>query len=328
MDRRQANLLDYETQARVIVQLADVRVVMLGVLRKPPYFAVNTHARELLHPRGVEKWSEPTRSNARSPPPLEPTQTLASPSLPSPASPVTLPDSVAPSPNTRRRYPLRASRTRSPSQERRRGDNNNLRLSRTLTHESTASTAESTSSASRGIIGRLRRWTSGSNDVVERRSQPSPGPSSPPPVADNEVVGSLSPSWVTSAVTPNTSMPHNSTPNPAVPPAAPLPHPPLPRLQHPEPSGDHAQYPNYTPGGGDARWQIEGGLEEGGLTWVGPLLILAQLVPHGMVNASTVENAGDVFSQGHFVPFRWDDLVAIAPWMEERLTRRDNGLTD
>jgi hypothetical protein len=53
--------------------------------------------------------------------------------------------------------------------------------------------------------------------------------------------------------------------------------------------------------------------------------IVAQLVPYGMANASIVENVGEVFSQGHHVSFRWDDLVAVAPWMEERLTRRDDG---
>ncbi|KAG9118348.1 hypothetical protein FRC07_007171, partial [Ceratobasidium sp. 392] len=273
MDRRQADLLDYETQARVIVQLADIRVVMLGVLRKPPYFAVNTHARELLHPRGVEKWNEPARSKANGLLLLESAQTPTLYSSPSPATPMTFPESAVPSHSTRRRHPLRATRTRSPSQERRRGDGNNLRLSRTLTHESTVSTPESTSSVSRGIIGRLRRWTSGStNDVVER--QPSPGPSSPLPISTSETVGSPSPSWATSAATPNTSMPHNSTPNPTTSPEAPRSRPrsdTLPRLQHPEPSSDHARYPNYTPGGGDTRWRVEDGLEEGGLTWVGPI---------------------------------------------------------
>ncbi|KAG9118370.1 hypothetical protein FRC07_007140 [Ceratobasidium sp. 392] len=276
MDRRQADLLDYETQARVVVQLADVRVVMLGVLRKPPYFAINTHARELLHPRGAEKWSEAAPSKVNGLPVLEPARTPTSYSSPSPATPMTLPEPAAPSPSTRRRHPLRATRTRSPSQERRRGDGNNLRLSRTLTHESTISTPESSSSISQGIIGRLRRWTSGpTNDVVERRSQPSPGPSSPLPVVTSEAVGSPNPSWATSAATPNTSMPHNSTPNPIISPEAPRSRPrsdTLPRLQHPEPSSDHARYPNYTPGGGDARWRVEDGLEEGGLTWVGPIL--------------------------------------------------------
>ncbi|KAG8690307.1 hypothetical protein FRC08_010572, partial [Ceratobasidium sp. 394] len=184
--KRQANLLDYETQARVIVQLADVRVVMLGILRKPPYFAINTHARELLHPRGVEKSGEPTCPKAKAPVLSESPQCQAQLSFPSPNTPVPPPEPAAPPHSTRRRHPLRATRTRSPSQERRRADNNNLRLSRTLTHESAVSSAESTSSAGRGILNRIRRWTSGSNDGVGRRPQPSPGPSSPLPATINE----------------------------------------------------------------------------------------------------------------------------------------------
>ncbi|QRV78576.1 F-box-like protein [Ceratobasidium sp. AG-Ba] len=327
--KRQANLLDYETQARVILRLADIRVVMLGVLRKPPYFAINKHARELLHPQGVEKWDEETRPSVKELTTSGLSRPQTSFSLPSPAAPVSLAESTISPPDTRRHFPLRTSRTRSPSLERRRDTSNNLRLSRTLTHESAVSTAESTSSASRGLFNRLRRWTSGPND----RSQPEPGPSTLPSTTNNrnESAGPPSPSWTTSAHTPNTSMPHNSTPNPATSPDVSTRRPrsnTLPVLQHPEPSGGHALYPNYTPGGTDSRWHVEDGIEEGGLVWVGPVLILAQLIPHGTANASTVQNVGDVFSQGHHVSFRWDDLIAIAPWMEDRLIRRDNGLTE
>ena len=47
---------------------------------------------------------------------------------------------------------------------------------------------------------------------------------------------------------------------------------PYPKLRHPCPVPFFANYPNYTPGGGDRRWKDEGELEEGGLVWVGPIL--------------------------------------------------------
>ncbi|KAJ8515337.1 hypothetical protein ONZ45_g7215 [Pleurotus djamor] len=56
---------------------------------------------------------------------------------------------------------------------------------------------------------------------------------------------------------------------------------PYTRLVHPRPSPSHANYPFYTPGGGDKRWLGEGVGEEEGLQWVGGLMIVAQILgPH------------------------------------------------
>jgi hypothetical protein len=47
------------------------------------------------------------------------------------------------------------------------------------------------------------------------------------------------------------------------------------RLTHPFPASSHAEYPFYTPGGGDKRWLMSesGNLEEEGQQWVGGLML-------------------------------------------------------
>lgn len=260
---------------------------MLGVLGKLHHFAVNPHARDILHPPGVEKekgkWVEPTpvRPEDISLPQSPQNAETSYPPLP-PGVFVSASESPTQSSNVRRRIPLAHSRTRSPSRERMR--DTSLRLYRTLTNESGISPAASTSDGSHGIIGRIRRWTLGSNDTIER-SQPDPGPSNISPFHANAPISSPSPSWTTSAATPNTTLLLNSTPNPipAIEEAyVPQPHQTqLPRLQHPEPSMPHAEYPNYTPGGGDSRWHVRDGLEEGGLHWIGPVLYVTPFIYFG-----------------------------------------------
>jgi hypothetical protein len=44
------------------------------------------------------------------------------------------------------------------------------------------------------------------------------------------------------------------------------------RLTHPLPALSHANYPFYTPGGGDGRWRGSEEGEESGLRWVGGLM--------------------------------------------------------
>lgn len=45
------------------------------------------------------------------------------------------------------------------------------------------------------------------------------------------------------------------------------------RLTHPLPALSHAEYPFYTPGGGDKRWLVSGTVEEEGKQWVGGLML-------------------------------------------------------
>ncbi|KAH7930666.1 hypothetical protein BV22DRAFT_1101626 [Leucogyrophana mollusca] len=103
------------------------------------------------------------------------------------------------------------------------------------------------------------------------------------------------------------------------------------RLTHPLPSHSHRNYPFYTPGGGDKRWLGSGSFEEEGLDWVGGLMLTAQLVgPHtrdspagslALQDIDLVVGAG----RGQFASFTWQDLLVIAPWMEERITKFIDG---
>ncbi|KAG5728514.1 hypothetical protein E4T56_gene19539 [Termitomyces sp. T112] len=103
------------------------------------------------------------------------------------------------------------------------------------------------------------------------------------------------------------------------------------RPSYPLPAPSHANYPYHTPGGGDKRWLGEGEIEEEGLCWVGGLMIIAQLVgPH------THDLSGDWLplqdldlvvgpGRNQYASFTWMDLWAIAPWMEERITKKIQG---
>ncbi|KAG5648872.1 hypothetical protein DXG03_000221 [Asterophora parasitica] len=103
------------------------------------------------------------------------------------------------------------------------------------------------------------------------------------------------------------------------------------RLTHPLPARSHAEYPYYTSGGGDKRWLGEGEVEEEGLRWVGGLMLIAQIVgPH------THELSGDWLplqdldlvagpGRNQYASFTWEDLWAIAPWMEDRITKNIQG---
>ncbi|KAG6903413.1 hypothetical protein C0995_005436 [Termitomyces sp. Mi166 len=120
---------------------------------------------------------------------------------------------------------------------------------------------------------------------------------------------------------------HNSTPT----------HTYIPPLEtyvrplYPIPAPSHSNYPYYTPGGGDKRWLEESEIEEEGLRWVGGLMIVAQLVgPH------THDLSGDWLplqdldlvvgpGRNQYASFTWMDLWAIAPWMEDRITRKIQG---
>jgi len=45
-------------------------------------------------------------------------------------------------------------------------------------------------------------------------------------------------------------------------------------LTHPLPALSHAEYPFFTPGGGDKRWLISETVEEEGKQWVGGLMLV------------------------------------------------------
>ncbi|KAF4575138.1 hypothetical protein EYR36_006494 [Pleurotus pulmonarius] len=106
---------------------------------------------------------------------------------------------------------------------------------------------------------------------------------------------------------------------------------PYARLVHPRPNPSHANYPFYTPGGGDKRWLGSGEVEEEGLQWVGGMMIVAQLLgPHTHDGSSDWPPLQDLDlavgpGRSNYASFTWSDLAVVAPWMEERITNKISG---
>ncbi|KAI9574780.1 hypothetical protein HD554DRAFT_99870 [Boletus coccyginus] len=96
------------------------------------------------------------------------------------------------------------------------------------------------------------------------------------------------------------------------------------RLSRPMPSHTHGNYPMYTPGGGDQRWHPDALLGEG-MQWVGGLMVTVQLHPSDPHGSTGHELQGPGLFGGidhaQFASFTWHDFLAIAPWMEGRITR-------
>ncbi|KAJ7044591.1 hypothetical protein C8F04DRAFT_591275 [Mycena alexandri] len=102
-------------------------------------------------------------------------------------------------------------------------------------------------------------------------------------------------------------------------------------LKYPLPAQTHINYPFYTPGGGDKRWIISEDSEVG-LEWIGGLMIVAQILGQGINDVSTHDwpalQDGDLLvgpGRQQYVSLTWDDLWAIAPWLEEKITRQIDG---
>jgi hypothetical protein len=120
-------------------------------------------------------------------------------------------------------------------------------------------------------------------------------------------------------------------------------------LTYPLPSPSHANYRFYTPGGGDERWLCSEDVEEDGLQWVGgsnvswilQLLlyltteyvcrITAQILGPNIHSPNSewahLEDLGLVVGLGRsrYASFSWPDLWAIAPWIEDRITKKIDG---
>ncbi|KIM46406.1 hypothetical protein M413DRAFT_313631 [Hebeloma cylindrosporum] len=91
------------------------------------------------------------------------------------------------------------------------------------------------------------------------------------------------------------------------------------RLKCPQPALTHKNYPFYTHGGGDSRWVGSEEMEKNGLHWVGSLMITAQLL-----NWTRDADNGRCGTQ-QYASFDWNDLWAIAPWMQEVITKKVTG---
>jgi hypothetical protein len=120
------------------------------------------------------------------------------------------------------------------------------------------------------------------------------------------------------------------------------------RLMYPQPTPLHENYPFFTPGGQDKRWLGSGPLEENGRLWVGAMMyvvykyytsllkpincrITAQIVGprtrEHFTEGSPFQDLDLMNGPGRsqFASFTWADLDAIAPWLDEYITKRVDG---
>ncbi|OBZ76557.1 hypothetical protein A0H81_03858 [Grifola frondosa] len=94
------------------------------------------------------------------------------------------------------------------------------------------------------------------------------------------------------------------------------------RLTYPTTSLSHANYPFYTPGGGDKRWLGSNELEERGMQWVGSLMLTVQIIgPHtkeAFADGPPMQDLDLVFGPGRsqYASMTFADLDVIAPWLE------------
>ncbi|KAJ6515630.1 hypothetical protein C8R45DRAFT_957157 [Mycena sanguinolenta] len=105
-------------------------------------------------------------------------------------------------------------------------------------------------------------------------------------------------------------------------------------LNYPLPAQTHINYPFYTPGGADKRWIISEDAEdsEAGLEWVGGLMVVTQILGQGIdeplsENQPPLQDRDLIAGPGRqqYVSFTFDDLSAIAPWLEDKITKRIDG---
>ncbi|KAG9049515.1 hypothetical protein FS837_009995 [Tulasnella sp. UAMH 9824] len=356
----QSDLAHQPTQVRVVLELADIRILALGTLHHPKSFYANKYAKMLLHPPGVEK-PFPSSSDVNLPEPeplpLEPghededeadVPPNQAQTPESPASPASL--ELEPTRSRESTHSISAAASALlPSVFRGRS------WSTTVADPAAASSSSTPPSPMRGIsIFRTR-----SLDEHAGRTATSPvGPSSPGILSRLVGVGSRrrvslspppegqvlqieqqeSPQLRSNAPhIPQQDVPHAPVNNPDAPAATPSRDQRgketskanrgtgngYPVLRHPTPSQQFANYPNYTPGDADTRWKGSGEDEEGGKAWAGPLLLTAQIIDSR--HPRTDLTAEELMFHGRFANLGVKDLFAVAPWMMGKLGKIIDG---
>ncbi|KIM20645.1 hypothetical protein M408DRAFT_307013 [Serendipita vermifera MAFF 305830] len=255
--KAQNNLTRQPSTTRLILQLADVRIIAIGTLGAPTSFQVNRLAKEFVHPEGVypQGITPLIHPQEEDEPPRSATSELASYS----STP-----RIAGTPITR-----------------------SITMDATLPHPPQYSL--------------WRRFRSGT--YSERQT---------PQV----------PHYVDIPLIVSPPSPRKIERKPALPKRHPL-------LTRPRPIQEHRMFPNYTPGDHDLRWPIsyDGTVEE---SWIGPMLVTALLVPHDDV-LSEDDGAEEVLKRigagrSRWASFTIDDLDAIAPWLDNHIDKRLEGM--
>jgi len=100
------------------------------------------------------------------------------------------------------------------------------------------------------------------------------------------------------------------------------------QVRYPTPWFSHENYPMYTASGVDRRWVHPDEIEQTTLKWVGSMMVTAQLVgPHTTEHWSDsppLQDADLIVGPGRsqYASLCWEDLMAIAPWMDEIITKK------
>ncbi|KAG8890529.1 hypothetical protein FRB98_007876 [Tulasnella sp. 332] len=319
----QADLAHLPTQVRVLLQLEDVRILALGTLHRPTSFWVNRPARMLMHPPGVEAYGFTETKEERPPNKEADENETADPDeaaevgegatdLVSELQP-TLSRESANSATRRNGASRFFSRERSWSGSPLRRTSLSLFRTRSL-EESESTPGSSITSNGRSLMRLLTR--SGRESTATHLQSPTSQS------GESQVDDTSTPPSSVSPITPNfmdmiaKSMPTGGGRKSTL--------APYPTLRYPRPVTEFCNYPNFTPGGADARWTGHGEMEEGGLLWAGPLMLTAQIT--GSRPQGYTESTGDfLLSQGKFAPLDVDDLKAIAPWLAEKWTKINYG---
>ncbi|KAK7061946.1 hypothetical protein R3P38DRAFT_2493671 [Favolaschia claudopus] len=99
-------------------------------------------------------------------------------------------------------------------------------------------------------------------------------------------------------------------------------------LNHPLPAQTHIEYPFNTPGGADDRRALQEEAESEGLEWVGGLMLVTQIIAQE-VNAAPLQSEQPqheiLGGRQQYASFAWEDLWAVAPWLEEKITKQIDG---
>ncbi|KZV69876.1 hypothetical protein PENSPDRAFT_632492 [Peniophora sp. CONT] len=101
------------------------------------------------------------------------------------------------------------------------------------------------------------------------------------------------------------------------------------RMMQPLPTPAFAEYPFYTSESHDKRWLGSGSFEENGRYWVGPMMLVAQIIgPQTHVhNGPSQLNYQDTDlingpGRSQYASFTFADFDALAPWMKEDYVRQ------
>ncbi|KAG8966550.1 hypothetical protein FRC05_002623 [Tulasnella sp. 425] len=315
----QSDLAHQPTQVRVVLELADIRILALGTLHHPKSFYANKYAKMLLHPLGIKK-PFPSSSDINLPEPeplpLEPghedeDEADVPPNQPqtpeSPASPASL--ELEPTRSRESTHSISAAASALlPSVFWGRS------WSTTIADPAAASSSSTPPSPMRGIsIFQTRSLDEHAGQMVT-----SPvGPSSPGILSRLVGVGSrrrmsLSPPPEGQVLQiEQQESPQLLSSAPHIPPQG-VPHAP-----------QFANYPNYTPGDADTRWKGSGEDKEDGKAWAGPLLLTAQIIDSR--HPRTDLTAEELMFHGWFANFGVKDLFAVAPWMMGKLGKIIDG---